>query len=168
MNAGAYGSEIANVVKEITYLDENCNICKIKKEDAKFGYRKSIFADHKDYIVLSAKFVLQKGILSEIEAKMKEFTIARKTKQPIEYPNAGSTFKRPEGYFVGKLVQDAGLRGYRVGDMQVSEKHTGFIINLGNATCKDVKNIIKDIQDKVYEKFGVKLETEIQFIGGEK
>lgn len=168
MNAGAYGSEIANVVEEITYLDENSNICKIKKEDAKFGYRQSIFGMNKDYIVLSAKFVLKKGNIKDIEEKMKEFTTARKSKQPIEYPNAGSTFKRPEGYFVGKLVQDAGLRGYRVGNMQVSTKHTGFIVNLGDATCKEVKQIIKDIQETVYEKFGVKLETEIQFIGGEK
>lgn len=168
MNAGAYGSEISNVVEEITYLDENSNICKIKNKDAKFGYRQSIFGLNKDYIVLSAKFVFKKGNIKDIDEKMKEFTIARKTKQPIEYPNAGSTFKRPEGYFVGKLVQDANLRGYRVGDAQVSEKHTGFIVNLGEATCKDVKQIIKDIQDTVYEKFGVKLETEIQFIGGEK
>ena len=99
---------------------------------------------------------------------MNEYTEARKKKQPIEYPNAGSTFKRPTGYFVGKLVQDAGLRGYTVGNMQVSEKHTGFIINKGNATCKEVKQIIKDIQERVYEKFGVLLETEIEFIGGEK
>ncbi len=168
MNAGAYGSEISNIVSEITYLDKNCNICTISKDDAKFSYRHSIFMEQKDNVVLSAKFVLKEGNIAEIEARMNEYTEARKKKQPIEYPNAGSTFKRPTGYFVGKLVQDAGLRGYTVGNMQVSEKHTGFIINKGNATCKEVKQIIKDIQERVYEKFGVLLETEIEFIGGEK
>ncbi len=168
MNAGAYGSEISNIVSEITYLDDKCNICTISKEEANFSYRHSIFVDCKEYVVISAKFVLKEGNLADIEAKMNEYTEARRNKQPIEFPNAGSTFKRPTGYFVGKLIQDAGLRGYTVGNMQVSEKHTGFIINKGNATCKEVKQIIKDIQDKVYKKFGVLLEPEIEFIGGEK
>lgn len=168
MNAGAYGSEMSNIVEEITYLDEECNLCTMTKAQAKFGYRQSIFKNNSKLVVISAKFVLQNGNLSEIEDKMKEYTVARKTKQPIEYPNAGSTFKRPEGYFVGKLIQDAGLRGYTVGDVQVSKKHTGFIVNKGNATCKEVKQIIKDIQEIVYEKFGVHLEPEIEFIGGKR
>ena len=166
MNAGAYGSEMSNIIEEITYLNEEDEVCVMKKEDACVGYRHSIFCDNKKLVVLGAKFVLEKGNLSQIEEKMSEYTKARKEKQPIEYPNAGSTFKRPTGYFVGKLVQDAGLRGYTVGGMQVSEKHTGFIVNKGNATCKDVKQIIKDIQKIVYEKFGVHLKEEIEFIGG--
>ncbi len=168
MNAGAYGSEISSIVDEITYLNEKNEVCMMKKEDAKFSYRHSIFCENKNLIVLSAKFVLEKGNLSQIEEKMNEYTVARKQKQPIEYPNAGSTFKRPTGYFVGKLVQDAGLRGYTIGGIQVSEKHTGFLINKGNATCKDVKQIIKHIQDVVYNKFGVHLESEIEFIGGKE
>lgn len=167
MNAGAYGSEMSNVVEEITYLDDNLNICTMKKEQACFSYRHSIFCDNRSFVILSAKFVLKKGNLSQIEKKMKEYTASRREKQPIEYPNAGSTFKRPDGYFVGKLVQDAGLRGYSIGDMQVSEKHTGFIVNKGNGTCKDMKKLIKYIQDTVFEKFNVKLESEIEFIEGE-
>lgn len=168
MNAGAYGSEISNIIKEITYLNEKNEVCTMKKEEADFDYRHSIFCDNKNLVVLSAKFVLEKGNLSQIEEKMNEYTKARREKQPIEYPNAGSTFKRPTGYFVGKLVQDAGLRGYTVGGMQVSEKHTGFIVNIGNATCEDVKQIIKDIQEIVHKKFGVHLKEEIEFIGGKK
>lgn len=168
MNAGAYGSEISNIIEEITYLNEENEVCVMKKEEACFDYRHSIFCDNKNLVVLGAKFVLKRGNLAKIEEQMNEYTKARKEKQPIEYPNAGSTFKRPTGYFVGKLVQDAGLRGYSVGGMQVSEKHTGFIVNRGNATCKDVKQIIKDIQDVVFEKFGVKLKEEIEFIGGKE
>ncbi len=168
MNAGAYGSEISNIVEEITYLDGDLNLCTITKDQAKFSYRHSIFCNNTNFIIISAKFVLKAGNLSEIEQKMKQYTLARREKQPIEYPNAGSTFKRPEGFFVGKLIQDAGLRGYSVGDMQVSEKHTGFIVNMGNGTCKDMKKLIKHIQDTVFEKFNVKLESEIEFIEGEK
>ncbi len=166
MNAGAYGSEMSNVIEDITYLDENCNIVTITNKEAKFAYRHSIFTDNPRYVVLSATLKLKKGNIEEIDKVMKENTAARKLKQPLEYPNAGSTFKRPEGYFVGKLVSDAGLRGYEIGGAQVSIKHTGFIVNKGNATSKDVEALIKYIQEVVYEKFKVKLETEIEFIGG--
>ena len=164
MNAGAYGSEMSNVIEDITYLDENCNIVTITNKEAKFAYRHSIFTDNPRYVVLSATLKLKKGNIEEIDKVMKENTAARKLKQPLEYPNAGSTFKRPEGYFVGKLVSDAGLRGYEIGGAQVSIKHTGFIVNKGNATSKDVEALIKYIQEVLDEK--VKLETEIEFIGG--
>ncbi len=166
MNAGAYGSEIANIVESIKYLDDNNEIKEIGAREANFSYRHSIFADNPNYIILSATFKLQKGNINEISAKMKENAMARSTKQPLEYPNFGSTFKRPEGYFVGKLVQDAGLRGYKIGGAQVSEKHTGFIVNVDNATCNDILNLIKYIQDEVYKKFNVHLEPEVVFIGG--
>lgn len=166
MNAGAYGSEMSNVVETITYLDDNCNIVTMQNHEACFSYRHSIFMDNPSYVVLSATFKLKNGNIEEIEKIMLENSTARRTKQPLEYPNAGSTFKRPEGYFVGKLVSDAGLRGYTIGGAQVSKKHTGFIINIGNATCKDVEELISYIQKVVYEKFNVKLQTEIEFIGG--
>ncbi len=166
MNAGAYGSEMSNIVETITYLDDNCNIVTMQNHEACFSYRHSIFMDNPSYVVLSATFKLKNGNIEEIEKIMLENSTARRTKQPLEYPNAGSTFKRPEGYFVGKLVSDAGLRGYTIGGAQVSKKHTGFIINIGNATCKDVEELISYIQKVVYEKFNVKLQTEIEFIGG--
>lgn len=168
MNAGAYGSEMANVVEEVTYLDSDGDIHTIGKDNLKFGYRHSLFVEHPDYIILSVKFKLQKGNLEEIESKMKENMNSRREKQPLEYPNFGSVFKRPEGYFVGKLVSDSGLRGVSIGGAQVSTKHTGFIINTGNATCKDILDLIKLIQDTVYEKFNVHLQTEVEFIGGDK
>ena len=170
MNAGAYGSQISDVLLNVTYIDENLEVKTITNEECKFGYRESIFANNEKYIILRATFKLKKGNLEEIENKMKENTIARKTKQPLEYPNFGSVFKRPEGYFVGKLVQDAGLRGYTIGGVQVSTKHTGFIVNIDKekATCKDVLDLIKHMQDTVYEKFNVKLTTEVVLIGGEE
>ena len=166
MNAGAYGYDISTVLEEITYLDENLNVKTMSKEKAHLGYRHSIFMDNKDLVVLSAKLKLEKGNIDEITSKMKENTTARNTKQPIDMPNAGSTFKRPTGYFVGKLIQDANLQGLTIGGMQVSKKHAGFIVNLGGATSRDVKDIIAYIQKVVYEKFNVKLEPEIEFIGG--
>lgn len=167
MNAGAYGSEMKNVVKEVTYIDENKNIKTISKEDMDFSYRHSIFSDNKDFIILSATFKLEHGNLDDITKIMDENTLARRTKQPLEYPNFGSVFKRPEGYFVGKLVSDSGLRGKKIGGAQVSEKHTGFIVNKGGATCKDVLDLIKYVQDTVFEKFGVHLNTEVKIIGGD-
>ena len=132
-----------------------------------FGYRHTYFCNHPEYVIISAKFVLKSGNLEEIENKMKENSTARREKQPLEYPNFGSVFKRPEGYFVGKLITDAGLKGFSIGGAQVSQKHAGFIINTGNATCKDIVDLIKHIQKIVYEKFNVKLETEVIYIGGE-
>ncbi len=166
MNAGAYGGEIADVFEEATYLDTEGNIKTIKKEDMEFGYRHTFFSDKPDLVILSSKFKLEKNDQEQIAKKMEENATARRTKQPLEYPNFGSVFKRPEGYFVGKLVADAGLRGYKIGGAQVSEKHTGFIVNKENATCKDVVDLIKHIQKTVYDKFGVSLKTEVVFIGG--
>lgn len=166
MNAGAYGSEIKDIFLQATYIDDKGNINTINKDEMMFGYRHTFFSEHPEYIIISAKFVLNEKDVSEIEAKMKENSIARKTKQPLEYPNFGSVFKRPEGYFVGKLVDEAGLRGYTIGGAQVSTKHTGFIVNTGNATCKDIVDLIHHIQNVVFEKFGVKLESEVVYIGG--
>lgn len=168
MNAGAYGWQFSDVLEEVSYLDEKLNIKTIKSSECKFGYRKSIFQENENYIILSATFKLKFSNVEEIAKKMEENSIARKTKQPLEYPNFGSVFKRPEGYFVGKLISDAGLRGYSIGGAQVSTKHTGFIVNYKNATCKDVTDLIKYIQDVVLEKFNVKLETEVIIIGGKK
>lgn len=166
MNAGAYGGEIADIVSEITYLDENCNILKINKDEAKFGYRDSIFKRNDKLVILEARFSLKKGDISEISKKMEENNLSRRTKQPIDMPNSGSVFKRPEGHYVGPMIIDCGLQGFSIGGAQVSKKHAGFIVNTGDATCKDIKELISLIQQKVEEKFSVKLETEIQFIGG--
>lgn len=168
MNAGAYGSEISDVLETVTFMDENQNIKTIKNKECDFGYRKSIFINNPNYIILSATFKFKHDEKEKIEEKMKVNSEARREKQPLEYPNFGSVFKRPEGYFVGKLVSDSGLRGYTIGGAQVSKKHTGFIVNIGNATCKDVIDLIKYIQDTVYNKFNVKLTPEVIVIGGEK
>ena len=168
MNAGAYGSQISDILYEVTYMDEKEEIKTIKNKDCSFGYRKSIFTINPNYVILSAKFKLERGNIDEIENKMKENSLARKAKQPLEYPNFGSVFKRPEGYFVGKLVDDAGLRGYKIGGAQVSTKHTGFIVNVDNATCKDVLDLIGYVQTTVYNKFNVKLTPEVKIIGGDK
>lgn len=165
MNAGAYGSQISDILYEVTYMDEKEEIKTIKNKDCSFGYRKSIFTINPNYVILSAKFKLERGNIDEIENKMKENSLARKAKQPLEYPNFGSVFKRPEGYFVGKLVDDAGLRGYKIGGAQVSTKHTGFIVNVDNATCKDVLDLIGYVQTTVYNKFNVKLTPEVIIIG---
>lgn len=168
MNAGAYGSQISDILYEVTYMDEKEEIKTIKNKDCSFGYRKSIFTINPNYVILSAKFKLERGNIDEIENKMKENSLARKAKQQLEYPNFGSVFKRPEGYFVGKLVDDAGLRGYKIGGAQVSTKHTGFIVNVDNATCKDVLDLIGYVQTTVYNKFNVKLTPEVIIIGGDK
>lgn len=168
MNAGAYGSQISDILYEVTYMDEKEEIKTIKNKDCSFGYRKSIFTINPKYVILSAKFKLKKGNIDEIENKMKENSLARRAKQPLEYPNFGSVFKRPEGYFVGKLVDDAGLKGYQIGGAQVSTKHTGFIVNVDNATCKDVLDLIEYVQTTVYNKFNVKLTPEVIIIGGDK
>lgn len=166
MNAGAYGSQISDIVTEITYLDDDFNISTIQNKNCDFGYRHSIFTKKDSFVILSATFKLKRGSAEEISKKMQENSKARKEKQPLDYPNFGSVFKRPQGYFVGKLVSDSGLRGYTIGGAQVSTKHTGFIVNVGNATCKDVTNLIEYVQKVVFEKFNVKLETEVVIIGG--
>jgi UDP-N-acetylmuramate dehydrogenase len=164
MNAGAYGGEMKDIVKSVSLMDENGNIFKKSCEEMEFAYRHSIVQD-KGYIVLGADLMLKEGNKEEIKAKMDELALARKTKQPLEFPSAGSTFKRPEGYFAGKLIMDAGLAGYTVGGAQVSEKHCGFVINKGGATAQDVVTLMDDVKRIVQDKFSVELEPEVKVIG---
>ncbi len=163
MNAGAHGKEMKDIVTEITAIDYNGKIHKFTNEQAKFTYRNSIFSSGK-YIILQAKIILEKGNAKEIKAKMDEYAQFRKEKQPIEYPSAGSTFKRGTDFITAKLIDDAGLKGYIIGGAKVSEKHAGFIINTGNATAQDVLDLAKYVTDKVYEKFGKKIEFEIKIV----
>ncbi len=162
MNASAYGGETANVVVETEYADFEGNVHRVT--DHQFGYRRSRFTGS-DAIILESKLQLAKGNYDEIDAKMQEFMKSRNAKQPIEKPSAGSTFKRPEGYFAGKLIEDAGLKGFKIGGAKVSEKHAGFIINDGGATSTDILALIQYVQDKVKNEFGVDLEPEIKIIG---
>ena len=164
MNAGAYGGEMKDILQSVTVLTPEGEQKELKNEELQLGYRTSVVKE-KGYIVLEAVLSLKKGDPEAIKSRMDELKEQRVTKQPLEYPSAGSTFKRPEGYFAGKLIQDAGLRGYQVGGAQVSEKHCGFVINKENATAKDVVDLIHDVQRIVYEKFQVQLETEVKFLG---
>ena len=164
MNAGAYGGEMKDVVTSVTVLTKDGDIKILSGDEMNFRYRGSVVEDE-GYIVLEAVMELEEGNLEEIQARMDELSVQRRTKQPIEYPSAGSTFKRPEGYFAGKLIQDAELRGYQVGGAQVSEKHCGFVINAGGATAADVMQLMQDVSDKVMEQFGVTLEPEVKRIG---
>ena len=164
MNAGAYGGEIKDCIKSATVLTESGDRLVLDKEKMELGYRSSI-VQKEQYIVLSAIFSFEKGEPEQIKAQMKELNRKRREKQPLEYPSAGSTFKRPEGYFAGKLIEDAGLRGYRVGDAQVSEKHCGFVVNRGHATAAQIRQLMQDVQDTVKEKFQVDLEPEVRMIG---
>lgn len=164
MNAGAYGSEMKDVLREVEVLDTEGNIQVLKKEELKLGYRTSIVKE-KGYIVLSAVLELRKGDRGQIRAVMDELKESRVSKQPLNMPSAGSTFKRPEGHFAGKLIMDAGLRGFSIGGAQVSEKHCGFVVNKGDATAADVLDLIKEVQERVYNQFGIKLEPEVKFLG---
>ncbi len=164
MNAGAYGGEIKDIILSATVLTADGQVKEIQKEELDLSYRHSCIPE-KGYIVLGAKLALTPKLQDEIRAEMAQLREKRVEKQPLEYPSAGSTFKRPEGYFAGKLVMDAGLRGYSVGDAQVSEKHCGFVINKGNAAAADVLTLIKDVQERVMEQFGVQLEPEVKMIG---
>lgn len=164
MNAGAYGGEMKDVVTAVTVLTKEGDIKTLSGEEMNFRYRGSVVEDE-GYIVLEAVMELKEGNLEEIQTRMEELSLQRRTKQPIEYPSAGSTFKRPEGYFAGKLIQDANLRGYQVGGAQVSEKHCGFVINAGGATAADVMQLMQDVSDKVEMQFGVALEPEVKRIG---
>ncbi|MDO5539668.1 MAG: UDP-N-acetylmuramate dehydrogenase [Eubacteriales bacterium] len=164
MNAGAYGGEMKDILLEVTVLDENGEFLVLKNEELELGYRTSIISK-KGYVVVEAVFGLAAGNEDKIRGRMEELKNQRVSKQPLEYPSAGSTFKRPEGYFAGKLIMDAGLRGFSAGGAQVSEKHCGFVINKGDATAEDVINLIKEVQRIVYEKFDVHLETEVKFLG---
>lgn len=166
MNAGAYDGEISKVIESAEVIDENCNIIRLSREELDFGYRSSLVMK-KGYTVLSAVFKLEKGQVKTIKELIEDLTNKRESKQPLEYPSAGSTFKRPTGYFAGKLIQDAGLKGYSIGGAAVSEKHSGFVINKGNATAKDITDLIKHIQDEVKKQFGVYLHPEVRIIGEE-
>jgi UDP-N-acetylmuramate dehydrogenase len=164
MNAGAYGGEMKDIVKSVRVIDMDGNIFEFENEEMKFGYRRSIITD-KNYIALSAKLDLKPGSYEEIRDKMNELTQKRTTKQPLSMPSAGSTFKRPTGHFAGKLIEDCGLRGLTLRGAQVSEKHCGFVVSLGETTAKDVLNLIYVIKSTVYAKFGVMLEEEVKIVG---
>ena len=164
MNAGAYGGEMKDIIKEVKVLDDQGEIRVLSNEEMKLGYRTSIVKE-KGYTVLSAVLQLKKGEVSVIRETMEDLKNRRTSKQPLDMPSAGSTFKRPEGYFAGKLIMDSGLRGFSVGGAQVSEKHCGFVVNKGGATAEDVTALIREVQRRVKEKFGVELETEVRFLG---
>lgn len=164
MNAGAYGGEIKDVLIDATVFTAEGELKTVTRDELDLSYRHSIVPE-KGYIVLSARFRLTPKPQDEIKSYMAELRAKRVEKQPLEYPSAGSTFKRPEGYFAGKLIMDAGLRGYSVGDAQVSGKHCGFVVNRGEATAADVLTLIKDVQETVLKQFGVKLEPEVKMIG---
>ena len=164
MNAGAYGGEMKDIIKEVKVLDDQGEVRVLSNEEMKLGYRTSIVKE-KGYTVLSAVLQLKKGDVSVIREAMEDLKNRRTSKQPLDMPSAGSTFKRPEGYFAGKLIMDSGLRGFSVGGAQVSEKHCGFVVNKGGATAEDVTALIREVQRRVKEKFGVELETEVRFLG---
>ena len=164
MNAGAYGGEMKDILKSATVLTTDGEVLTLYNKELELGYRTSIIAK-KDYVVLEAEYELQKGSKEDIRAKMDELKVQRVTKQPLEYPSAGSTFKRPEGHFAGKLIQDAGLRGFSVGGAQVSEKHCGFVINKGDATAADIIELMRQVSEKVMQEFGVLLEPEVKMLG---
>ncbi|SHH58280.1 UDP-N-acetylmuramate dehydrogenase [Clostridium grantii] len=166
MNAGAYNGEIANVIESATVVDKEGNILKLSKQQLELGYRTSIILK-KGYTVLQATFSLQKGNYKEIKEIIDDLMNKRVTKQPLEFASAGSTFKRPEGYFAGKLIEDSGLKGKCFGDAQVSVKHSGFIINKGNAKAQDILNLINHVQNTVKQNYGVDLKTEVRIIGEE-
>lgn len=164
MNAGAYDGEIKDVLVEILAMDSDGNLITYSASDLNLGYRSSILLNT-DLIVLSALLKLKPDQPAEIQARMKEFAKSRREKQPLEYPSAGSTFKRPEGFYVGPLIEKMGLKGFSIGGAQVSVKHAGFIVNTGNATASDVIGLIRYIQQKAREQHGVELEPEIRIIG---
>lgn len=163
MNAGAYGGEMKHVLVCCDVLDSEGNILTLSNEELELGYRKSVI-QKKGYIVLSATIGLKEGNKEEIAASMKELMARRKEKQPLDKPSAGSTFKRPEGYFAGKLIMDSGLKGYQIGGAMVSDKHSGFVVNKGGATFKDVESLIKHVQKTVEEKYQVLLEPEVKIL----
>ena len=163
MNAGAHGSEMKDIVKTVTYVDRNGEIHKIENNQAEFEYRKSLFS-HNDYIIVETEIELEKGNANEIKEKMTEYANFRKEKQPIEYPSAGSTFKRGTDFITAKLIDECGLKGYQIGGAQISEKHAGFIINKDNATAKDVIKLMEYTKEQVYEKFGKTIEAEIEIL----
>lgn len=164
MNAGAYGGEMKDVLVSVDVLTKELEILTLPAEALELSYRHSIVPEE-EYIVLGGVLRLKKGDKEKIKEEIAELAKQRREKQPLQYPSAGSTFKRPEGYFAGKLISDAGLKGRTVGGAQVSEKHAGFLVNIGGATTQDILDLIRICQDTVWERFGVKLETEVKFIG---
>lgn len=164
MNAGAYDGEMKQVVQKVTVLNEEGELLELDNSTMEFGYRTSIIKNRR-FIVLEVCLRMREGIPGEILARMEELSEKRKEKQPLAFPSAGSTFKRPKGYYAGKLIMDAGLRGYSIGGARVSEKHCGFVINTGNATAEDVAEVIREVQERVRERFGVSLEPEVIFLG---
>ncbi|MBO5973127.1 MAG: UDP-N-acetylmuramate dehydrogenase, partial [Clostridia bacterium] len=167
MNAGAYGGEIGGVLVSTRYCTPEGEIRTLSAEEHGFGYRTSFFKTHPEYLILSAEFELRQGDRDEIKNTMAELARRRRESQPLDKPSAGSTFKRPEGYFAGKLIEDCSLKGFTIGGAQVSQKHAGFVINAGGATCSDVLELCAHIQKTVYERFGVMLEREIKILGEE-
>lgn len=164
MNAGAYGGEMKQVLVSAKVLSREGEILTLTNEELKLGYRTSVIPGG-GYLVLEAELELKPGDKEEIKSRMDDLAARRSSKQPLEFPSAGSTFKRPEGYFAGKLIMDSGLRGYSVGDAAVSEKHCGFVINKGSATAKEVLGLIRHVQEEVFRQFGVKMETEVKMLG---
>lgn len=164
MNAGAYGGEFKDIVESVTYMDEMGEIKTIKNKDCEFDYRHSLFSD-KNYIIIQAILKLKKGNKKEIKAKMDDYAESRKTKQPITVPSAGSTFKRGEDFITAKLIDECGLKGYSVGDAEVSTLHAGFIVNKGNATASDILKLIEHVKCEVFKKFNKKIELEIEVLG---
>ena len=163
MNAGAYGGEMKQVVESVRVLSSEGEILTLDNDTMEFGYRTSIIRN-RNFIVLSVTFRLREGNREEIRARIEDFQKRRMEKQPLNYPSAGSTFKRPEGYFAGKLIEDAGLKGYRVGDVMVSDKHCGFVVNVGEGTYDEARQVIEHVQKTVEEKFHVSLELEVKMI----
>ncbi len=164
MNAGAYGGEMKDILISATVLDDRNEVVVLDNQALELGYRTSVVAK-KHYIVLEASLQLKSGNREEILALMQDLNGRRREKQPLNYPSAGSTFKRPEGHFAGKLIEECGLRGYQVGDAMVSTKHCGFVVNAGSATAADVMQLITDVKETVYKQTGVMLEPEVKFLG---
>ena len=164
MNAGAYGGEMKDIVVETKYMDEDGNLHTINNDEHEFEYRNSVFSK-RDWIIIETTLKLVHGNKEDIKSKMDEYAISRREKQPLNYPSAGSTFKRGEGYITAKLIDECGLKGYSIGDAEVSSIHAGFVINKKDATAEDVLTLIKHIKEKVYEKFNIDINLEVQVIG---
>lgn len=164
MNAGAYGGEMKQITRSVKVMDQEGKILILDNDTMEFGYRTSIIKN-RPFIVLEVELQLKAGNKEEIQLKMEELMEKRRSKQPLNFPSAGSTFKRPEGYFAGKLIMEAGMRGYRIGGAQVSEKHCGFIVNAGKATAADIREVIEEVQERVKKRFNVMLEPEVIFLG---
>lgn len=163
MDAGAYDGEMRQVVRSVRALNQNCEVEELTVEQCEFGYRRSLFSDG-SRLVLSAVMELQPGEEAAIRGRMAELMEKRKSKQPLEWPSAGSTFKRPEGYFAAALIDQCGLKGFRIGGAQVSEKHAGFVINAGEATCRDILNLMDAVRERVFRETGVELEPEVKYL----